>query len=50
MTALQESERLLPNPTRAERALLKQRFNRDIGDAFPGIESRSGVCGESEAD
>lgn len=45
MTALQEAERLLPNLTRAEKALLAQRLVSDLGDAFPGIESRPGVCG-----
>ncbi len=29
----------------AEKALLIQWMARDIGDAFPGIESTSGVCG-----
>lgn len=48
MTALQEAERLLPNLTRAEKALLAQRLVGDFGDAFPGVESRPGVCGEGE--
>ena len=33
MTALQEAERLLPKLTRAEKALLAQRFVSDWGDA-----------------
>ena len=45
MTALQEAERLLPNLARAEKALLAQRLVCDLGDAFPGIESRPNVCG-----
>ena len=49
MTALQEAERLLPNLTRAEKALLAQRFLSDLGDTLPGIEIRPGDCGESEA-
>ena len=45
MNALQEAEKLLPSLTRAEKAQLLQWVASDIGDAFPGIESRSGVCG-----
>ena len=45
MTALQEAEKLLPSLTRAEKAQLLQWVALDIGDAFPGIESRDGVCG-----
>ena len=45
MTALQEAEKLLPSLTRAEKAQLLQWVITDIGDAFPGIESRIGVCG-----
>ena len=45
MSALQEAEKLLPSLTRAEKAQLLQWVAGDIGDAFPGIESRTGVCG-----
>ena len=45
MTALQEAEKLLPSLTRAEKAQLLQLVALDLGDAFPGIESRVGVCG-----
>jgi uncharacterized protein (DUF433 family) len=45
MSALQEVEQLLAVMTRAEKALLLQRVAREIGDAFPGIESRPDVCG-----
>jgi len=31
--------------TRAEKAQVLQWLARDLGDAFPGIESRPGVCG-----
>lgn len=43
--ALQEAEKLLPTLTRAEKAQLLQAVISDLGDAFPGIESRPGVCG-----
>ncbi len=45
MTALQEAQKLLPSLTRAEKAQLLQWVANDIGDSFPGIESRNGVCG-----
>jgi uncharacterized protein (DUF433 family) len=45
MTALQEAEKLLPSLTQAEKAQLLQTVARELGDAFPGIESRPGVCG-----
>ena len=45
MTALQEAEKLLPALSRAEKAQLLQWVLLDLGDAFPGIESRAGVCG-----
>jgi uncharacterized protein (DUF433 family) len=45
MTALQEVEQLLPRLTRAEKAYLLQLTVQDLGDAFPGVESRAGVCG-----
>ena len=45
MSALQEAEKLLPSLTRAEKAQLLQWVASDLGDAFPGIESRDGVCG-----
>ena len=31
--------------SRAEKAALLQEVAQDLGDAFPGIESRAGVCG-----
>lgn len=44
MSALQEAEKLLPSLTRAEKAQLLQWVVTDLGAAFPGIESRPGVC------
>lgn len=44
-TAFQQAETLLAGLTRAEKAQLVQSVINDLGDAFPGIESRPGVCG-----
>jgi uncharacterized protein (DUF433 family) len=45
MSALQEVGDLLASMTRAEKARLLQWVVRDLGDAFPGIDSTPGVCG-----
>lgn len=45
MSALEEADKLLASMTRAEKAQLLQRVVRDVGGAFPGIESIPGVCG-----
>jgi uncharacterized protein (DUF433 family) len=45
MSTRHESERLLANMTRAEKAQLLRSLVHDLGDAFPGIESRPGVAG-----
>jgi uncharacterized protein (DUF433 family) len=45
MDTVQEAEKLLREMTRAEKAQLLQRLVQDLGDAFPGIESRPDVCG-----
>jgi uncharacterized protein (DUF433 family) len=45
MHALQEIEKLLPTLTRAEKAQVLLWVARDLGEAFPGIESTPGVCG-----
>ncbi|MCX6903675.1 MAG: DUF433 domain-containing protein [Verrucomicrobia bacterium] len=45
MNILLEIEKSLPGLTRAEKAQLLQWTVRDLGDAFPGIESLPGVCG-----
>ncbi len=43
--ALREAEKLLSAMTRAEKAQVLQWVVRDLGDAFPGIESTPDVCG-----
>jgi uncharacterized protein (DUF433 family) len=43
MHALQEIEHLLTTLSRAEKAQVLQWVVRDLGDAFPGIESTPGV-------
>lgn len=45
MSTLQEVEKLLSTLTRADKAQLLQWVVRNLGDAFPGIESTPGVCG-----
>ena len=45
MTAIQQAEQLLTVMTPAEKAQILQWIVRDIGNAFPGIEIRPGVCG-----
>jgi uncharacterized protein (DUF433 family) len=45
MSALETAEQLLAKLTRAEKAQLLQWTARDLGDAFPGVESSTGVCG-----
>ena len=45
MSAVQELEKLLLQMSRAEKAELLRLVVRDLGDAFPGIESTPGVCG-----
>ncbi len=45
MSTVQEAEKLLSGMTRGEKAQLLQWVARDIGDAFPGIDSIPGVCG-----
>lgn len=45
MSTVQETEELLSRMTRAEKAQLLQRVARDLGDAYPGIESTPGVAG-----
>jgi len=44
-STLREAERLLAQMTRAEKAQVLQWVVRDLGEAFPGIESTPGVCG-----
>ena len=45
MSTLDEAQRLLSQMTPAEKAQVLQWVARDLGDAFPGIESTPGVCG-----
>jgi uncharacterized protein (DUF433 family) len=45
MSTAQDAEKLLSAMSRAEKAQLLQRIVQDLGDAFPGIESRSDICG-----
>lgn len=45
MSGLETAQELLGRLSRAEKALVLQWTARDLGDAFPGIESRPGVCG-----
>jgi uncharacterized protein (DUF433 family) len=45
MSTIQQAEQLLANMTRAEKAQLLQWVVRDLGEAFPGIESTPGVSG-----
>ena len=45
MSLLETAEELFAKMSRAEKAQVLQWAARDLGDVFPGIESRSGVCG-----
>ena len=45
MSVLQEIERQLPSLSAAEKAQLLQRVARDVGGAYPGVESTPNVCG-----
>lgn len=45
MTTIQSVQELLPDLTRSEKALLLQWIAADLGDAFPGIDSRPDICG-----
>lgn len=44
-TALQDAEGMLSVMTRSEKVQLLKLVVDDLSDAFPGIESRAGVCG-----
>jgi uncharacterized protein (DUF433 family) len=45
MNTVQEAEKLLAAMTRAEKAQILQWIVRDLGDAFPGIDSQPNICG-----
>ncbi len=47
MISIREAETLLANMSRAEKAMVLQWVVRDLGEAFPGIESTPNVCGGS---
>lgn len=45
MSLLEQAEELIAKLTRAEKAQVLQWTARDLGDAFPGVESRPDICG-----
>jgi len=45
MDSLHEVEKLLPSLSRGEKAQLLKWVVQELGDAFPGIDSRPDVCG-----
>ena len=45
MSKLDEAVKLLAELTRGEKAQILQWVVQDLGDAFPGIESNTNVCG-----
>ena len=45
MSASEEAEKLLASMTRGEKARLLQIVSRELGDAFPGIDSNLRICG-----
>ena len=45
MASLRDLEDLISGLSRAEKAQILQWVARDLGDAFPGVESTSGVSG-----
>jgi uncharacterized protein (DUF433 family) len=45
MSKLEEVETVVAGLSPAERAQLMQSLARDLGDAFPGVESNPRICG-----
>lgn len=45
MTTIDDLRKEIATLTRAEQAQLAQQLVQALGDAFPGIESTTGVCG-----
>ncbi len=45
MSTRRESNEIIASMNRAEKAELLQQLLRELGDSFPGIESRAGVVG-----
>src|SRR5947208_4618945 len=45
MASISDFERMLPELSRGEKAQILKWVIRDLGDDFPGIDSRPDVCG-----
>src|SRR2546423_1223421 len=45
MSTFEDATKLLASLTRGEKAQILQMVAKEIGDAYPGIESTPGVCG-----
>ncbi len=45
MATLSDFEKLLPTLSAGEKAQILKWVVQELGDAFPGIDSRPGVCG-----
>jgi uncharacterized protein (DUF433 family) len=45
MTTLDQAEHLVSTLTRSDKARLLQSLVRDLGNGFPGIESKADICG-----
>ena len=45
MSKVEDIDQLMSRMTRGEKAQLLQRIVRDLGEAFPGIDTVAGVCG-----
>ena len=45
MKSVQDVENIIGTLTRAEKASLLQWIVQNLGDAFPDIESSTGICG-----
>ena len=45
MRNVREMENIIGSLTRAEKASLLQWIVKDLGNAFPGVESSPGICG-----
>ena len=45
MSTFEEATKLVSSLSRSEKAQILQMVAKEIGDAYPGIESTPGVCG-----
>src|SRR5919197_1199741 len=45
MASLSDFQKLLPDLSPGEKAQILKRLVQELGDAFPGIDSRPDVCG-----